>query len=85
MKGYLSRGKARAMMVLMWGGLVIMLLGLEVDALFWVGAAAMLLSLCFLQACPHCGKHPRYAPQWSGQGKYYCSLCGERLSYDDEV
>ena len=87
MKGYLSRGKARAKIVLLFGGLAVMLFGLVVqfDALFWVGVVTMLLSLGFFQGCPHCGKHPRYTPQWSGQGKYYCSFCGERLSYDDEV
>ena len=74
------------MIVLLFGGLALFFVGylVQADGLFWIGIAVMLASIFFIQGCPHCGKHPRYTPQWSGQGKYYCSFCGERLSYDDE-
>lgn len=87
MKKQLSRKKARIMLVLVYGGLAVTLFGYVVQdgILIGGGLAAIFVGLCFSQACPHCGKHPRYTPQWSGQGKYYCSFCGERLSYDDEV
>ena len=86
MRGYLSRGKARAMIVLESGGVAMMLIGLipQASALVWIGMVAVVLGLGFIQGCPHCGKHSRFTPQWSKPGKYFCLYCGQRLRYDDE-
>ena len=86
MKRRLSRKKIRAMIALVGAGLTLFFVGYICQAgwLFWIGLAAIFAGLCFVQPCPHCGRHPRYIPQWSERGKYYCSYCGERLSYDDE-
>ena len=88
MKNRLSRKKARAMIVLVAVGLPVTLFGYmaQDDIMILIGFAAIFLSLCFSQRCPGCGRWPRHCwPQWSERGKFYCSLCGQRLAYDDEL